>query len=719
MAQAYELGKESGEPRAIYHGLFYLAQLHYHMNSLALAEELIEQCFQHPYGAYDMFRFRQFALLGNIKYAQGSCDDAMSSITQASKLIHAESDLTYQSLFYEAKVKIQTCEGTLDSTSYFLKKVISIQDSMYYDRKENEARRIEAKYQLKSTQDSIELLSLTNEIQGAKLKDRNTSLVFGLIVLSLLSVLLFLLYNRHQYSLEEVRLSNDKLNFFSNVAHELQTPLTVISGAIQNLLKSDQKNQFFNEQLGLVERNSNALLSTVEQILSLAKMDRDIIEAVKLQQFSLKSFLHFVVEDFQFVASNKNIEIEIDGIADDSLTIISDVEKLKSILKNLLANAINGINSNGKITISYYDKVEYHGLSVTDNGPGIAEAELPRIFDRFFQAENGRSGGGFGIGLAICKEFVERLEGYISVQSTEGLGSVFRIELPKQVIQGEKLSSEILYFPEKRNIRAAPIIDDTPKHEQELVPEILIVEDNLEVCYLLKTILTKDYHLKFIYSGDEAVSYLNAHVPELIIIDWMLPVVDGIELVRNIKSDPRTSFVPVLMLTARDFLTDKLKAIRVGVDDYIQKPFDSQELQIRISRLLTARENRTEGLFEDFYEARGKERDEDKLSSKDQLWLLELEEKLQPHLSDAELDMKQISIMSDVSISKMSRKIKRLTGFTGKRYIRELRLWKARQLLETGKYRTVKEVSYAVGFKNQRYFSRIFRERFGKYPSDY
>ena len=281
------------------------------------------------------------------------------------------------------------------------------------------------------------------------------------------------------------------------------------------------------------------------------------------------------------------------------------------------------------------------------------------------------------------------------------------------------MRTEIFHFPERSNDSSLSLIDNEISDQKPNIPEILIVEDNLEMCQLLKTLLTKDYHLKFLYNGLDANIFLKTHIPELIIVDWMLPVMDGIELVQHIKRNPQTSFIPILMLTARKFLTDKTKALRVGVDDYIQKPFDSDELRLRISQMLQAKENRTEGLIQEY--AFSSEIDEIQfaLSSKDQLWLLELEEKLQPLLSDPELDMQKVAAISEFSTSKISRKIKRLTGFTGKRYIRELRLWKARQLLETGKFHTVKQVSYAVGFKNQRYFSRIFRERFGRYPSDY
>ena len=715
---AHQKANLSREPRAIYSSLINLAHLHLLMKNLAIAEDYIYKCFDHPYSQYELYQFRQYTLLSNINFAQGSCQNSIKHIQKAQKFLKDESDLTYLGLFYEAKVKLQSCIGRTDSSDFYLQKYKSIQDSMYFNRKEIEAKRVEAKYQLKSSQDSIAILNLQSGIQDNQIQDRNRLILLSTIIIGLLSALIFLLYKRHRYNLSKIESTNQKLNFFTNVAHELQTPLTIISGALKNILKNGHHKEDIAEHLNLIERNTDSLLSTSHQILSLSQIEINNLNPIEFRAFHLGDFMEHVISDFYIIAANKNFDIEIIGIPKEPITIYSDINKLKTILENLIGNAIKALESqNGKIVIDYSSDHVYHILSIKDNGTGISEHDLDHIFDRFYQGRKASINGGFGIGLAICKQFIEQLGGAIWAQSTEGLGSIFTFSIPKTPAQESGSKLEFVEFTANSNIEQIEILDDAD--ELLTTPELLIVEDNLEMCQYLKSILVKDYHIKFIYNGEEAITYLHSHKPEIIIVDWMLPHVDGIEIVKFIKSNPHLHPIPVLMLTARNFLTDKLKAIQVGVDDYLRKPFDSDELHARLHHLLRARENRVEGLIEINSPVGDHSDSIYSISPQDKLWLLELEEKLKPVLQDSSLDMDRVAKMVDFSMSKTNRKIKSLTGYTGKRYIRELRLWRARHLLETGRYQTVKQVSYAVGFKNQRYFSRIFKDRFGRYPSEY
>jgi DNA-binding response OmpR family regulator len=348
-------------------------------------------------------------------------------------------------------------------------------------------------------------------------------------------------------------------------------------------------------------------------------------------------------------------------------------------------------------------------LSVRDNGRGIAESDVAHVFERFYQVDHPQDHvPGTGIGLAICKELAEVLGGSIAVESEPGYGSTFFVTIPYISADPDEIRTEV---------------DTDIKHHQQLQAsrsdtsvgqkfggKILIVEDNASMRDFLRTELS-EYQVVEQVNGHEGLQSLrkmhgNASLPDCIISDVMMPVMDGFEMVTEIKKDAALNKIPVVMLTARAGLEDKLEGLRIGVDDYIRKPFDILELKARIANLIAR-----------IPAKRAEESAGDPVTGIDQRWLQLLEQNVIRNISRSDFTINALADTMQISRRQLYRKIKLYTGLAANEYVREVRLFEARKLLEERSVRTVAELAYAVGFEDPDYFSRIYMERFGYRPS--
>ncbi len=506
------------------------------------------------------------------------------------------------------------------------------------------------------------------------------------------------------------KIDGQKDEVFTNIAHELQTPLSIINGYSEQLLRSETISIKDKESLDIILKNGNHLLSSIHQMLKISASDKQA-HPIPLNHilFSLQQLIAYILPNYQFLASKKNIEINVENF-DTAPMLYSNVLKIETILNNLLSNAIKYTEKDGVIHLTYSEvDGKYHQIEVRDNGKGISETDLPHLFERYYQSNDAESGNSFGIGLSICKEYIESLSGTILVKSEVGVGSVFTVHFPKNNLQIlPKSNHQIL--PETELV-------STSKPKMLNRPSLLIVEDNIDWCKHLETILKDDYNLVFVHDGNHALTYLKEHTPLLIITDWMMQGMNGITFVEQLKLSDDHKHLPLMMLTARSLVSDKIKALRVGVDDYLVKPVSEELLKKHIQELIVFKENQ-KSIFSPYLLD---ERNEDnlKLSPSDQAWLLKIEEIIFPLIKDFDLNLKDISSRCNMDSTTLNRKIKAITGQTAKRYIQEIRYWEARRLLETGVYDTVKAVGFSVGFKDTKYFSQKFKERFGKYPSSY
>lgn len=516
------------------------------------------------------------------------------------------------------------------------------------------------------------------------------------------------------------KLDKIKSRFFANVSHELRTPLTLMLGPISSALKKGDLNNRNFTLLQLAQHNGKQLLKLINSILDLAKLESDKLE-LKEAAVEFYSLLRRTLSQFESSAELKGIKLIIDYQLESYLKLELDVLKFETIMNNLLSNALKFTPKGGQIKVIAKEQRNQISIEVSDTGSGIHSDDLPQIFNRFYQSKqpNAPTEGGTGIGLALSKKLAMLLNGELSARSQLGEGSTFTFLFPKKEVLGYVEQED--FIEESEEIPNIELIPPTSKEGKR--PAILLVEDNYSLRQYLQIILGERYHLTTAENGKVAFDLLTKNKDfQLILSDVMMPVMDGYQLLEKLKSDPQFHSIPFIMLTARAELKDKLKALRIGVDDYLLKPFEEEELVARIENLLKNSLERANIQLSDTFEAPDDStisNDSKSLTPEDLEWLTQFEALVNEKITDLSFTIDDLPQLMAISRTQLFRRLKKLTGLTPNQYIREVRLQKARQLLEENAYSTVKEVCYAVGFRKTQYFSKLFLNRFGKIPSDY
>ncbi|QQS29309.1 MAG: response regulator [Sphingobacteriales bacterium] len=519
-------------------------------------------------------------------------------------------------------------------------------------------------------------------------------------------------------------LERQKSRFFANVSHELRTPLSLIIGPVATLLKSKVLEFQDRQLLNFVYQNGKQLLRLVNEILDLSKLEMGFLE-VKESAINFHEFINSLVAQFGTIHHGKSIEVGLENLSDPQLNILTDVGMLEKVILNFLSNAVKFTDQGGTIILRVEDIGEQLMVVVSDNGTGIHPEDLPFIFERYFQSKlkNAPTQGGSGIGLSLCKELALLMGGTVWVESEWGRGSTFYFQFPKNEAPADLVVSsttnELDNVLTNNSMNGNLQLPEGNNPSIAVKPVILITEDNNDLRNYLNILLSDQYEVISATNGQEACEILmSGRIPDLILSDIMMPVMDGFQLLDKIKSNDNFRHIPIIMLTAREDLKSKLKALRIGVDDYLTKPFEEEELKVRIKNLLDNYNNRLE--FAKSPSNKNSQKPEEKqmiISSVDALWLEEVEKVFTQYLAEPQFDMDWAADKLNLSQRQFNRRIKQLTGLAPYQYLREMRLQTAKVFLDQGKFSTIKEVGYAVGYSDIKYFSAQFKERFGIYPS--
>jgi DNA-binding response OmpR family regulator len=432
------------------------------------------------------------------------------------------------------------------------------------------------------------------------------------------------------------------------------------------------------------------------------------------------------VLSFSSLAERKKIKLNF-YTAEDSLNVYIDRDKVEKIISNVLSNAFKFTPEDGRIDVTIEKRNNWVEIGITDNGIGIENKRLDKIFDRFYQVDGShtRESEGTGIGLSLTKELVELHKGKIEVESEYGKGSTFKISLPlsKDHLKPEEIvkkevsdeirvtteEAEIITEDEKSKARSdIDVLLDTDK------PLLLIVEDNSDVRSYIISHLEEDYRILEAVDGEDGLNQAIKHIPDLIISDVMMPKIDGFELCNKLKKDERTSHIPIIMLTAKATSKDKIEGYETGADDYIMKPFDATELKARIKNLIEQRRK----LQEHFKKEGLLKIDDKEITSIDKKFLQNVITIINRHLSDTDFTAEMFAEELSMSRRNLDRKLIALSGESTNDIIKRLRLTHAAQLLSQN-FGNISEVALEVGFSNPAYFSKCFSEQFGLSPSEY
>lgn len=536
--------------------------------------------------------------------------------------------------------------------------------------------------------------------------------LFSIILLLLIGIMVYIYRTILMKRRIEEEANKAKLQFFTNISHELRTPLTLIADPVNYIIHDDNLNSQQRSMLQIVQRNVLVLTQLVSEILDFRKVQNGKME-LRLSDFNLTESMKQWIKLFSVSAQKKHIAISMD--APDTIMLRADQDKIERICYNLLSNALKYTSEGGEISLMAKEEDGRVMISVADNGCGISSDELPYIFDRFYQAKN--AGRGTGIGLAIVKAFTELHHGEVSATSIEGKGSTFTIHIPVRQ-KGEVTNQPTEKIEQLVEPSSAEEVPNQARHIDELIqpyqtdkPEVLIIDDNIDIRTYLRSVLSEKYNVSEAADGKVGLELARKIVPDIVLSDIMMPVMDGLAFCQQLKTDKAISHIPVILLTARSLDEQRAEGYEHGADAYLSKPFSLRLLLSRIDNLIESRKKLNQTW------SKGVEDDEiGNISNEiDKSFLKQLRKIIQENLANSDLSVEQIGDEIGLSRVQLYRKVKALTGYSPVEIVRKARLTRARHLLQTTE-RTVSEVAYAVGFSTPSYFSKCYKDEFGENP---
>lgn len=553
-----------------------------------------------------------------------------------------------------------------------------------------------------------------------------------------LFILFFLIriYQRHlrqKSSLEliqakaknEQELNQERLRFYTNITHELRTPLTLILGPLEDLTNDSGLSSVYKSKIKVIHSSAIRLLNLINQILEFRKTETQN-RKLSVGQGNLQALVTEIGLRFKELNRSKTVKFNIDT-QNYKATPFFDIDIVTTILNNLLSNAVK-YTSEGEITLSLKESHEegndYTEISVSDTGYGIEPTVLPHIFDRYYQVKGVHQASGSGIGLALVKSLAELHEGTIHAESTPGQGSTFTF----RILTGNSYPSA-LHRKEKPEL--PPEEATTPeKNENNNQSIILIVEDDDDIREYISSSLGTNFQVLEATNGKEGLDLAIQHIPDIIVSDIMMPVMDGLELCREIKKDVRTSHIPVVLLTAKDSMQDKEEGYESGADSYITKPFSVKLLISRINNLQKGREQLAKLVTQGNPSVEEKERTNMSpldlgggsnnltISKLDNEFIKRFTQIVDENLTEKDLSISFLTERMNMTTSTLYRKIKGLTGLSANEFIRKYRLQKSLKYMKDEGY-NISETAYACGFSDSGYFRNCFKQEFGITPSEY
>lgn len=513
-------------------------------------------------------------------------------------------------------------------------------------------------------------------------------------------------------------LNHAKLAFFTNISHEFRTPLTLISGPLDQLLER-KTDDFEKKNLSIIHNNTKRLLRLVDQLITFRRAEQGHMQ-LNYSRCTLEDFISPITDAFEEYGIRKNVNFFY-KILSPHEEVIVDVDKMERILFNLLSNSFKYTPAHGNISIEtdveYTKKEKRLVVRVIDNGKGIPLEKQEKIFDRFYQLEGREENiGGTGIGLSFCKTLVDNMQGKISVESTANVRTCFTVSMPCD-IEGDVNKDE---FVVKSSIKdwipvAYQEVDESVASVVKSDYNILIVEDEPEVREFIKKSFEDKYNVETVENGVQALDLLKLKTPDLILSDVMMPEMDGFELCKRIKMTEATCHLPVILLTALGDNDNMIKGLEFGADDYISKPFSLKHLQLKVGKLIENNARRKEY----FQKSSSLPATDIELSDRDRTFLNKIIDSIEKNLSNSHFGVEELAGDLGISTAHFYRRLKHLTGQIPNVYLRNYRLERAAKIIKENKGDNITEIMFQVGFESNSYFSTAFKKLYGCSPSEY
>lgn len=506
---------------------------------------------------------------------------------------------------------------------------------------------------------------------------------------------------------EIVAIEQAKSRWFINISHELRTPLTLIKGPVKQALESIPVNDHIYKDLKLADKNVNQLQKLVNEILDLSKIEDGKMH-LDFRVTNLTDVVVNALASFDTAARKTKVRLELDLDPESPVYMDLDQEKITKVLNNLISNALKFTHEGGKITVGLEKMSEHVLVKVEDTGDGISFEDIEKVFDRFYQSSNPKFSrqGGTGVGLALSKEIAHLHQGELTVTSEEGKGSCFKLHLPVRLMAGAAPELEVNVPDIQTEKETERVIDYTSVLKDKT---ILLVDDNADMREYIAGFLKKDFRVVEARDGEDALQKVRLRQPDLIVSDIMMPRMDGVVFAREIKASEKWKNIPFITVSAIADQSEIVKTLRIGIDDYIVKPFNSEELFVRIKNLIFNYSERV--TFKS-------EPSEEEIPQEEKTLKL-LESEVYKNMDNISFNVNQLAESVFMSERQLYRYVRQMTGLTPANFIREIRLQKAMDLIQKRVYKRTSQISYAVGFQQPAYFSSVFKKRFGRFPNDY
>ncbi|MBK7410401.1 MAG: tetratricopeptide repeat protein [Saprospirales bacterium] len=635
-------------------------------------------------------------------------------------------------LYYKAFAEAYEGLGNYRQAYNWYRKYVTLADSVLKSDNTQQMADIEARYETQKKETQLAKKDLLLERQSTQKK----AILFGSIALLLILAGAFQYFRTRQKTrqreaeltaqlehaeAEKLReLNQVKSAFFANISHEFRTPLTLINSPLEQLIEGTLKGDV-QKYYRIMLRNGKRLLELVNQLLDLSRLESGKLQ-LQASESDLGQFVSAITGSFESLAVRRQIDLHL-RVPETPMPCYFDRDKVEKILVNLISNAFKFTGEDGRILVTLKGDGSRAELRVTDTGVGIPVDQLPHLFDRFYHTTQSDMQAGSGLGLALTKDLVELHGGTIAVDSKEGKGTSFIVGLqtgadffkPEEIVLK---SPAPIATPSPSESGPAPVSAGVKKPIAEAFspyekPVILLVEDNTDVRAFIKEQLEGPYTILEAENGKVGLSTALEQMPDLVISDVMMPEMDGMEFCKLLKTNEKSSHIPVVMLTAKAEQSDKLEGLELGADDYLAKPFDARELQIRVSNLLTQRKK----LQEHYRRTLTFATTAVEAESMDATFLRRVREAIEANLEDEGFSVVELGQQVGMSRSQLHRKLSALTGFSPNEVIRNMRLERAKQLLEK-KAGTAAEIAFSCGFSSPAYFTKCFKEYFGVLPSE-
>lgn len=671
--------------------------------------------------------------LGDLALARNDPSGAIGFYERSLALNEKTVSASDRAAFWQKLSGAYAAQGNFTRAYDYLHQYVGYRDSLYNKEREERMAEMEVRYQTGLKEAEI----ARQQLQIERARSRQRMMFFSALgVVLALGGLFQFLRNRqrlrqreaeHNLILREAEatrlreLDQVKSSFFANISHEFRTPLTLILGPVQKWLREQNGRPEIAlpaKDLNGIRRSASRLLDLVNQLLDLSKIESGRMR-LSVGRDDLTQTLRVLGNAFESMAEQGNIRYRID-IPSESVLAWFDRDKLEKICSNLLSNAFKHTPPGGTVQFSAGIENDRLRLSVRDTGKGIAAQELDKIFERFYQVE-GSGEKGTGIGLALVKELVSLHKGEIFVESRPEEGSVFSVTLPvgwgmfapEEIVEPALATSSTIILDRPSFAAEGIAPPEAASATDDSLPLCLVVEDNVELQAFIRDQLVGQYRVHIAANGRQGLDAALELIPDLIISDVMMPEMDGNRMCAALKTDERTSHIPVILLTAKAGQESRIEGLETGADDYLTKPFDTRELLVRAGNLITQRER----LRKQFSRTVVLKPKDIALTSADERFLQRIQDSLDAHLSDEQFSVEELAAQVGMSRSQLHRKLTALIDQPPVEFIRNFRLRRAKEMLEAGTG-NVSEICFEVGFSSPAYFSKAFKDAFGMSPSE-